>query len=670
MAVTSQIPRAAFGWILAFMLMLLLPHALRLPLWISGFCVFCMTWRVGVHLEKFSRPGRLLRVLIIMVVVPAIFLQYQGTAEAIDISVGLLLTGASLKLLEMRDRRDVYIVIALGFLLLMVGFIYSQNIPIAAYNLLVMLVLVSCMVSMNSPETAQLKHLKLASVMVLQCLPLMLVMFLLVPRVAPLWAMPLPAGASQTGISEAMTPGDISRLGRSGELAFRVKFTGEPPANEALYWRGLVLDHFDGRTWSRSRGSLPTQGDVSYPESDLDADILEYDIILEPTRQPWLFGIKMAEARSAGVFLDRNDTLVSSRPVNQRLRYQLRSHPSATHDRQLSRRSLAEALQLPGTGNPKTQAYARELRQRHVSDLDLVMAILQLFREEDFFYTLTPPILSEASIDDFLFQTREGFCAHYAGSMTYLLRAAGIPARVVVGYQGGEFNRFDEYLMIYQYNAHAWTEVWLEGHGWLRFDPTAWVAPDRIIQGAESFFAESSGFLEETPFSFLRFRDTPWLNTLRLQLDAMDYAWNRWVISYDTDLQLQFLGRLLGDNARKWGLSLLFVLMGSLISLLAFWLWWQRRKDALETIERDYLKFCRDMAGYGFERRVGEGPQAYARRLATEQPQLEDMLCQVEQLINQSLYAVSDQKQQVRDLRELSNRLLRHFKTERKISPS
>ncbi len=290
----------------------------------------------------------------------------------------------------------------------------------------------------------------------------------------------------------------------------------------------------------------------------------------------------------------------------------------------------ARALQLPeGELNPRTAALAAQMRGAAASDMDYATAVLRLFREEPFYYTLTPPSLGDESIDEFMFTTREGFCGHYAGSFVYMMREAGIPARVVVGYQGGEYNPYEDYTLVYQYNAHAWAEVWFEGEGWVRFDPTAAVAPERITLGVESIFADQPGFMEDAGFSMMRFRDTQWLNTLRLRMEAMDYAWNRWVVSYDEDMQMQLLGSWFGENARQG----LLVALGSVIVLffvLAGWLLLRQGPHGRhDPATRIYLTLLRELAVCGLPRQRGEAPGDYCRRVAGLRPEYAEALRQV-----------------------------------------
>lgn len=630
MEARDQIPRISLLWLLAGLLLLILPHVLRLPVWVVILLLACMAWRLLIYLGRLGFPSKWLKIAIVMVALPMTVVQYGAEGVGLDTAVCLLILGVVFKLLEMRDRRDILIVIALSYVLAMVGFIYTQTILATLHAIVCFILITATMLSLyrDNARNTFADNGTLAVRLVLQSIPLTIALFILVPRVSPLWSMPLPVSSSTSmGVSDEMTPGSISNLGRSAELAFRVSFTGDAPAHEALYWRGLVLDFFDGQTWRRAGATLQNFQTISRFPSEFRGvprgEPVAYDVILEPTQQTWVYALQLAETSARDMIQDRNYALITEKPITQRYRYQVRSYLEHQTDLQLSGIQRARSLQLPeGELNPRTSALASQLRASALSDMDYALQVLRHFREQPFYYTLTPPVLGDASIDEFMFTTREGFCGHYAGSFVYMMREAGIPARVVVGYQGGEYNPFEDYTLVYQYNAHAWAEVWIEGEGWVRFDPTAAVAPERITLGVESFFQDQPGFMEDAGFSMMRFRDTQWLNTLRLRLDALDYAWNRWVVSYDQDMQLDLLDGWFGDNARQG----LLMALGSTIALffvLAGWFLLRHGREAAhDPATRLYLGLLRELERSGLPRQRGEGPRDYCQRVAQVRPEL------------------------------------------------
>ncbi|MGB4246197.1 MAG: DUF3488 and transglutaminase-like domain-containing protein [Pseudohongiellaceae bacterium] len=670
MDISYQIPRLALLWVLSSVLLVLLPHVIRLPLWTTLLALACMGWRLLIFSGRAGFPGKLIKVLLVLSVVPLTVVQARSVGVSVDTAVTLLFLGVVFKLLEMQYKRDIVIVIALCYVLIMVGFIYSQTIPASLYSLLTLMVITGALIALNRDNSNSTfgNNSALAARIVLQAIPLTVVLFVLVPRVSPLWTMPLPVSPDKTGVTDEMTPGDISSLGRSAELAFRVSFAGEIPAHDQLYWRGLVLDSFDGRTWRRAGNSFlsfslaarqgaPSRG-VGF------GDPVAYDVILEPTQQNWLYALQLAELDVPDIVQDRNYSLQTSKPVSQRTRYQVRSYLEHQTDLQLSGTQRARSLQLPeDDNNPLSQAMVRQWRAASRTDREYVQRVMSHFREEPFFYTLNPPVLGEASIDDFLFNTREGFCGHYAGTFVYLLRAAGIPARVVVGYQGGEYNPFEDYTMVYQYNAHAWAEVWFEGQGWVQFDPTGAVAPERITMGVEAVFADQPGFMEDSGFSMMRFRDNQWLNSLRLRLDALDYAWNRWVISYDEDLQLDLMNEFFGENARSGLLWALGISTAVIFGLVAFFMLRGGRREARDAATRLYLLVTADLAELGVRRRHGEGAGDYCRRVSAERPDLAADMEKLTRMYEQLSYArVDAEGTESPQLLEEFRRLQRNFR--------
>ncbi len=626
-----QIPRLCLLWVLASVALVVVPHVLRLPAWIGVLSLMCILWRLLIFAGRAPYPGRLIKALFVFIALPLILYQFRIEGVGLDASVCLLILGAVFKLVEMRYKRDIIIVIVLAYVLAMVGFIYSQTIPASLYALLVVTVITGALISLNRDNARNTfsHNSRLAVRMVLQSVPLMVALFIFVPRATPLWSMPIPAPSNTTGVNDQMTPGDISNLGRSVELAFRVSFEGDAPTHEQLYWRGLVFDHFDGRTWQRSGSAFQNFNLLTRYRTEsrgvAQGQPVSYDVILEPTQRTWIYAMQLADFNTPDVVRDRNYVLHTSKPITQRYRYRMRSYLNYQTDLDLDAGLRARSLQLPeDSNNLRSRAMVAQLRSVSSNDRDYTTRLLRYFREQPFFYTLNPPLLGESSIDEFMFDTREGFCEHYASSFVYFMRAAGIPARVVVGYQGGEYNPFENYTMVYQYNAHAWAEVWLEGEGWVRFDPTAAVAPDRIKLGVEAVFADQPGFMENSGFSMMRFRNTAWVNSLRLRMDALDYAWNRWVVSYDEDIQLEFLEKLFGDSTQSGLIYSLGISMAVFFGIAALFMLNGRRGIARDPATKLYLAFGSDLARVGLGRQRGEGPQDYCERVSVARPDLAD----------------------------------------------
>lgn len=656
----THIPRLTIWWMLGALALVVAPHLLHLPLWIGVLIVACVTWRILIFIGRLGFPNKFFKVIIVFLALPLTIAEYRGSGAGLDAAVCMLILGTVFKLLEMRQRRDMLIVVCLCYVLTMVGFIYSQTILAALHALLTFVVITGALVTLQRDnQRSSLKgNGKLALRLVVQAVPLAIVLFVLVPRIAPLWTMPVPVSSNKTGVTDEMSPGNISNLSRSAELAFRVSFENNAPLQDQMYWRGLVFDFFDGRSWRRTASAFQSYAMIerfqNRPQGEIKGGAVDYDVILEPTQQSWIYALQLADVDASDIRQDRYYTLHTENPVTQRYRYKMRSHLSNETDLELSGILRSRALQLPEPdANPNSHQLAERLRAQSSGDLDYANRVMRYFREQPFYYTLMPPELGEASIDDFLFNSLQGFCEHYASSFVYLMRAAGVPARVVVGYQGGETNPFEGYTMVYQYNAHAWAEIWLEGQGWVRMDPTGAVAPERISEGAQAVMGDQPGFLDDSRFSMMRFRNTEWLNTLRLRLDAMDYAWNRWVISYDEDLQLQLLEAVFGDRGKQ---ALLYALGASILLffiIAAFFLLGGRKRDTRDQATRLYLRLLVDLAGSGLSRQRGEGPLDFANRVARSRPDIAADMTRITALYVRMSYAQDAQEESFGELKEI-----------------
>ncbi|HEY5791079.1 MAG TPA: DUF3488 and transglutaminase-like domain-containing protein, partial [Gammaproteobacteria bacterium] len=413
----------------------------------------------------------------------ALVLATYGTVAGRDPGIALLATMVALKLLETETPRDLYLVVFLGYFLVIANLLYSQSIPMALYLLLSVVALTATLIAANrGPGHGELRaDLRLAAVLLLQALPVMLVLFVLFPRIdEPLWHMPREQRGAISGISDEMEPGSISRLVESEELAFRVSFDGPVPPPAQRYWRGPVLWFTDGRRWRA--GTPPAPEELGYTGL---GDAVGYAVTLEPHGQRWLFALDLPAEIPANASLTTDYQVLAQRPVDTQRLYRARSYPEYVTGPP-SAAELRAGLQRPYRTSARVQALAQGWRDAAADDAAVVELALQHFREQPFVYTLSPPLLPGDPIDGFLFETRRGFCEHYAAAFTVLMRVAGIPARVVTGYQGGELNPLGGHLAVRQSDAHAWSEVWLPGRGWSRVDPTAAVAPERVERGIDA----------------------------------------------------------------------------------------------------------------------------------------------------------------------------------------
>jgi transglutaminase-like putative cysteine protease len=556
--------------LLAALAFVVAPHIAHLPWWATALLVVLWFWRLWLTVAQRPLPGSFAMLPLLLAAAGAVWLEHR-TLFGRDAGVTFLLMLLALKLLEMRARRDVYVVIFLAFFILLTQFLFDQGVLVGLMTLAAVLLLFFLLVSVNLAEGdlhARAK-LRLVGVVFLKALPLTAALFVLFPRLnAPLWGMPGDGYAGRTGLSTSMTPGAIGRLLESDEIAFRALFGGPVPQSDQLYWRGPVLGNFTGRTWL-------TGGEAAAVSAlDLEpagAATFAYTITQEPHQRDWLFALELpVDIAGAAEFTPRlraDGQLIAGRLMTERARYSLRSAAGFSYGRSETRLSLQPWLQLPPGYNPRTLELAAELRRtvpgaQDSRDADgaLVQAVLRRFRQQDYRYTLEPPPLGRNSVDEFLFDTRAGLCEHYASAFVVLMRALDIPARVVTGYQGGEFNPIDGFLTVRQADAHAWAEVWLAGRGWVRVDPTAAVAPERVARGGRTAAAAAAGaggpVFGERSFSLLR--------AIRFQWEALENGWNQWVLSYTPERQRELL-RWFGLVPDGRTLALVFALVVSAI---------------------------------------------------------------------------------------------------------
>jgi protein-glutamine gamma-glutamyltransferase len=662
-----QIPRPALVWILVAVVLVLLPQSIRMPIWISVVALCCVYWRVLIHNGKVNYPTRLVRVVVVLFTLIVSFSQIRNIGIGLDSAASLLALGFVFKLIEMRQKRDIYVVISLCFVMSMVAFLYSQSVVTTVYVALVIAVTVGAMIALNRTSSISDNRgtARLALKIAAQALPLTIVLFIVFPRIAPLWAVPMQTGVNSTGVTDEMSPGDISQLARSAELAFRVQFEDEgEPAHEFLYWRGLVLDHFDGVTWRRTRNSSAYSVAASLADFRVSYDDrirtlgepISYNVILEPTQQPWLFGLHLAEDVNDEFFGGRNFELFNNGRITQRLSYDLRSYMQNQTDVLLLGSSRNRNLELPDEGNERSLEFARELRASVSTDREYANSVLAHFRQNQYFYTLNAPLLGENRIDEFLFDTMAGFCEHYASSFTYLMRSVGIPARVVVGYHGAEVNPYENYLMVYQYNAHAWSEVWFEGEGWVRFDPTGAVSPTRIEQGVQEALRDDPAFMEDDLFSAARFGGVGWLNAMRLRLDAIEYEWNQLVVNYDEDVQFELFERLFGEVTERKVIILMATLAFIVIVAVGFTVINIEPRIRRTAVNKFYLNVCKELAKINLVRQHGEGPIVFRDRVCYQRPELADVMTELTAMyvkLNYVKKTVSDAEQK-RDMQALN----------------
>ncbi len=600
-------------YLLVSLTMVAAPHSYHLPWWTIALVSTLIAWRAYLGYASLSLPNRWFLFLIAAGATLGVFVSYR-TIFGRDAGVALLVVMLGLKFLETRTLRDAVLLIFLGYFLVITNFLRDQTIPTAFYMLACTLVITATMISLNYARTEPPFRVQLrqAGVMLAQSVPLMLVLFLLFPRVpGPLWGLPQDTFTGVSGLSDTMTPGSLSRLTLSDEVAFRVKFESEIPRLRNLYWRGPVMWDYDGRGWKVSRFFY------NVPRIEVSGDPVEYEITLEAHNRRWLFALDVPGKVPPLAFVGGDFQLFSSDPVVKRMRYGMLSYLNATYGQAENRFAIRRALELPDGSNPQARSLSRELRKKHADDLALVYEVLQMFRGQDFFYTLEPPLLGDHPVDEFLFKTRAGFCEHYASAFAVLMRGAGIPARIVTGYQGGQINDFGNYLIVRQADAHAWTEIWLKDRGWMRIDPTSAVSPLRVESGLSAAVPGSDILPLMVRGGF------EWMFQLRLSWDFMANSWNQWVLGYTPERQVWLLSRAGIDNATWQKLTaMLFFLGGVIVAVFIALALRQLKGRVRDPVKAAYLRFCDKLRRKGLPRSPAEGPVDYARRVETARPDL------------------------------------------------
>ncbi len=632
-------------WLLLTLAWVISPHVADLPGWASASVFVLLAWRAWLTWAGHRLPHRLIPVALTCVAGIAVWLEYR-TIFGKDAGVTFVVLLLGLKLLEMRARRDIFVVVFLSLFVMLTSLFESQSIAMAASLVVGLWMLVTALVSVQfvAHEPAWRTKAGIAARLVAYAVPLMAVLFVFFPRIeGPLWGMPSDAYAAKTGLSDTMTPGSFGPLSQSREMAFRVRFAGAPAAPADRYWRGPVLGAYDGRTWRalppRRRGAGAIVVDRS--------SAVDYVTTLEPSNRPWLFALELTAEPPTGTALAprvRADLqVVGESLVLDRAAYVARAYTRYRVGADETRAHLQDWVELPPGFDPRTHAYAVRLLAEEERDHGtpataddearraerLVRRVLTMIRTDGFAYTLDPPELGRDAVDEFLFDSRRGFCEHYAGAFVFLMRALDLPARVVTGYQGGEINPVDGYLEVRQRDAHAWAEVWMPGEGWRRVDPTAAVAPDRIEVGAEALDT-ARGFAGFGP------RGT-WVSRLlaqaRFNLDAIGNHWNQWVLAYNADRQSGLFSGF-GIERIDWQVLTVFLIVAFAVILSGIGALTLYRRVRTDPVVLLYARACERVArtarrqagsrgtdvGVGFDRRPAEGARDYLARMRDRLP--------------------------------------------------
>ena len=635
MARKTEAPRhpltpAQTWWLLATGIAAYLPLAPQVPLWLAAMAAGAFVWRAALAWWHQALPTRWVLVFVTLAGMAGVLIQYR-TLFGQQAGVALLVVFMALKQLEARAPRDGLAVVLLAYFLTLAQFFENQSIPVAATMLGTVLVATAALANLTDAQGHPLRLLKLAGTMLLQAVPFMLILFILFPRVqGPLWGLPRDAYSSLTGLSDNKSPGAINNLIQSDAIAFRVKFDGAVPPKKEMYWRGPVLSLLDGRTWRQ--GITGIARELPYQPA-ADSPTYAYTVTLEPHNKPWLFALELPVTLPPEAFRTSDFQLHARKLVRERLRYEMSTRTRVVQDEE-NRFVLSAALRLPAGFNPRTVKLGAGWTADSSSDAQRVQRAIDFMRGQQLIYTLRPPLMSQDVADEFLFDHQRGFCEHFSATFVVLMRAAGVPARVVTGYQGGERNPVDDTWVIRQSDAHAWAEVWLAGRGWVRVDPTAVSAPTRIEENLAAAVPVGD------PLPFLAGKGLDWLREVRFRWWAVNNAWNQWVLGFNPERQLELLAKL-GMQAPDWRKMTAWLagLSGLVLLALTGALLWRRPR--LDPVQRQWQRAARRLEKRGLPRHPWEGPQDYADRVAAELPAVADDIRAIAALYARLRYGIA-----------------------------
>jgi len=637
------------------------------PLWILGVGLALGGWRYLAQIGKVRLPGRWFRVFLLVSLVAAFGLSVGGRF-AVDTAAAFFLLVVGFKWLETRTSRDFYVMFFILIYLAAVNFLFHQAIGWALVNFVAVMILFNALWQLNSPGVKRAGWKRLA-IMMAKTLPVVILLFLFFPRLSPLWSVPVVSGQARTGISDSMAPGSISSLAQSSARAFRVTFGGPMPDPAERYWRGLALDYFDGTTWRETlgaKGELPGRFDIDSGAGVLEED--EYEVLLDPTGRRWAFALENSTAVDGSLDEVEEDLFRFRRPVESTTRYRLRRDEPSARFLRLSSAEYRHYLQLPREGNPRAREFARQLRQSTQGPEDFIFQILSRFRNQSYFYTLRPPPMPEDAVDRLLFEEKRGFCAHYASATAFLLRSAGIPSRIINGYQGGSPGADDAYLIVRQYDAHAWVEAWIDGRGWVRIDPTAAISPQRIEQGLREAVANEGSFLSDEWMSAQRFQDVALVRWASLQMDRINYQWQRWVVGYQGQTQLDIMSKISSRLGLKELGYVTAALVGGILLILGLISGLRAASGKSQSPEGRLIGRWYSLAREaGIEKPQSQTPNQLAASFARAHPASKESAGNFARLVNHHYYsgesaqgrAGQSRRQNIRQLREALKNLKR-----------
>lgn len=625
-----------------------LPHVRYLPWPLTIFFFVLLFWRgLGVWHPRYLPKGIAILVLTVLAIA-LLYSQHQGVwGRAAGTAVFVVALG--LKLMELNHQRDVYLISYLAFIVAASQFLYQQNMAMAVYTLLACCMLLAVLVSVNSGQSANKVALRTSGALLLQALPLAAAIFVLFPRLqAPAWLLMNNDKPAQSGLSDTLEPGSINRLAMSPQLAFRVKFKGAPPPRNQLYWRGPVFSFTDGAAWK----IMPNDHVLHYQDRlEFSGQAYQYTLLMEPQSRNWVYALDMPARFDAPLQRNGNYQLTTPGKPDQAAEYALTSYPKYNTG-YITKTEYRQNLQLPREPSARIVDLVQQLHGFEGRPEMFIQQVLAYFRQQHFSYSLQPPLMQNNPVETFLFEVRSGFCNHYATAFAYLMRVADIPARVVAGYQGGEFNSVGQFLEIRQANAHAWTEVWLKGRGWVRIDPTTAILPDRVEQEINVDKQVQTGSLSLTAADSQQDDGAFGLKQAGQFWNSLDYHWQRRIVGYGGANSAGFLSGF-GMSGLIEPVFWMLASIGLAMLILAGLLLRPRRQPEDPALVL-YRQFCRKMAKYGVFIKVGEGAHDFAVRASAQKPEYAELIDEITRIFVKLRYQREISRQ---DVKLLDNRI-------------
>jgi transglutaminase-like putative cysteine protease len=694
---TPTLTRAQCWSLVLVQFVVVFPHIFHLPIIFSVLCFLTLSAlllvikknKTGSQAQSFqAKPVKFAQVVVVCIGLAIILFQYR-TLIGVDAGVAFLVLCLIGKLMELKQRRDAYIALTLALFVVASLFLFEKSIVNAIMGLLGILAVLYAMIQQNlNPDllhaqvqphfSQQQLNVNLSqglwrslAKLFLQAIPLLIILFIFFPRLPPLWSVPIPQDRAKTGMTDQMSPGDIASLSQSTELAFRVldqnnNLGKNLPARDQLYWRGLVLSDFDGEKWTTSKdyrllstiwNSQQYQPEWFQQSFSGNSKIgFEYRVLLKPTQQQWLFALDVPFSSSKGVGLTREYNLKNSQDNYKDFSYDAVQVLGVKPDVELADWLAETNTALPSNNNPQSHQMAQQVFARLGQNPERYAQFwLKWIRQQNFVYTLQPPRLDGDRIDQFLLQTRRGFCEHYASAYAFLMRAVGIPARVVVGYQGGQLSPDAQSLEVRQMDAHAWVEVWFAGKGWVRIDPTAAIAPERIERGMNELMQQDQQLFGDGLMNQFKSNQFQLLGKVRVWADYASFVWQRDVVGFDQNKQGSLLSRLFGIKDAYSQVIWLSGLLIATLSAIFLGIWYKRRK-IWHPLDRPLQQLSERLKKQQLERHPSEGMIAWLRRLQ----QHDQYAKRAKQLIIHYQQARYNQQDEAKHLHEIK-KLVRHW---------